>query len=749
VKSQQSQNISQVSADSVASADASALAHAQPTPSTGGIELATSRRWLSETVELLSSMRFAISALSIVSIASAIGTIVAQDAPPINYVNQFGAFWAEVFSTLDFFHVYNAPWFLIVMALMLVSTSLCLIRNTPKMIKDARSWREKVRDTTFPAFKHRVAFNVPAAKCDQAQMQLREFLISRGYRIKQDQAQAAHGSPTSQAESAQAKEVKWPSIVAKKGSTNRLGYIAAHLAIVVISLGGLLDSQLPLKAVAWWWDKTPLQMTTFTGEDVPESARLPVSTPSYRANALIPEGAAVDVAVITQGNGALLLDLPFELKLKEFRIDYYPTGMPKLFASDVVLTDKISGEVKNATIEVNKPLIHRGIAIYQSSFDDGGSQLKLKAHPMMGPLKTALPIELNVGQSQALRSGNDTLTLEVTGFKAINVENMGNIAGSPVPTVNPFQQHVASVLSPAINTGKTTQLRNIGPSFNYKLRDASGQAKEFHVYMLPVEIDSNRVYLAGVRNSPDEQFKYLRIPADANDNVDEFLRLRAALADPVARQLAARQFALRSAPPELVDSLNASAIRALDAVAQGGIENLGRVLEETVAESERDRAAEVVLRLLAGTFWELWQQARQRDGLPPAERNEANTQFAQLALTAVSDAQIFDAPLLVSLQDYQEVKASVFQVTRSPGQTTVYIGCLLLVLGIFAMLYVQERRIWVWISPDSSTNDGQVAIKLAATSPRMTLDFEREFSSITQVTSQIEQSHQTLETPRS
>ena len=70
----------------------------------------------------MSSMRFAISALTIVCIASAIGTIVAQNAPPINYVNQFGAFWADVFSSLDLFRVYNAPWFLLVMFLMLAST---------------------------------------------------------------------------------------------------------------------------------------------------------------------------------------------------------------------------------------------------------------------------------------------------------------------------------------------------------------------------------------------------------------------------------------------------------------------------------------------------------------------------------------------------------------------------------------------------------------------------------------------------
>ena len=170
----------------------------------------------------------------------------------------------------------------------------------------------------------------------------------------------------------------------------------------------------------------------------------------------------------------------------------------------------------------------------------------------------------------------------------------------------------------------------------------------------------------------------------------------------------------------------------MSAVAQGGIENLGRLLESTVPQAERERAAEVVLRLLTGAFWELWQTSRARDGLAAVPRSDENVRFAQLALTAVSDAQIFDAPLLVKLTDFEEVKASVFQVTRSPGKTTVYIGCLLLTLGIFAMLYVQERRIWVWLSPQGAGK----TLKVAASTPRLTMDFEREFSAIAQAAEQ-------------
>jgi cytochrome c biogenesis protein len=49
------------------------------------------------SVELLSSMRFAIALLTLICIASVIGTVVKQHEPAVNYVNQFGPFWAELF----------------------------------------------------------------------------------------------------------------------------------------------------------------------------------------------------------------------------------------------------------------------------------------------------------------------------------------------------------------------------------------------------------------------------------------------------------------------------------------------------------------------------------------------------------------------------------------------------------------------------------------------------------------------------
>ncbi len=51
-----------------------------------------SRTWRA-LVEMVSSMRFSISLLTVICIASVIGTVLKQHEPQGNYVNQFGPFW--------------------------------------------------------------------------------------------------------------------------------------------------------------------------------------------------------------------------------------------------------------------------------------------------------------------------------------------------------------------------------------------------------------------------------------------------------------------------------------------------------------------------------------------------------------------------------------------------------------------------------------------------------------------------------
>jgi cytochrome c biogenesis protein len=104
--------------------------------------------------------------------------------------------------------------------------------------------------------------------------------------------------------------------------------------------------------------------------------------------------------------------------------------------------------------------------------------------------------------------------------------------------------------------------------------------------------------------------------------------------------------------------------------------------------------------------------------------NEANGRFLKLATDAMADAFLYGAPVFLQLKGFDEVKASVFQVTRSPGKNVVYLGCLLLVLGVFSMIYVRERRLWIWIRP---SDGGGAHALMAMSSQRRSLDFDKEF----------------------
>jgi len=235
-----------------------------------------------------------------------------------------------------------------------------------------------------------------------------------------------------------------------------------------------------------------------------------------------------------------------------------------------------------------------------------------------------------------------------------------------------------------------------------------------------------------LRDSPAEQFRYLRIPADDKGSITEWMRLRAALADTSLREKAARRYAGKvplsagSAVP-LREQLQASALRSLN-VFIGDRESTGYVAIARfigkLPEDQQEKAADIFMKILNGSLWELWQVAREKDGLPAMAADEKNGRFLQLATNAMADAFFYEAPVLLQLQGFDQVKASVFQITRSPGKNVVYLGCLLLVLGVFAMLYVRERRLWVWVRP---SGDGRSHALMAMSSQRRSLDFDKEF----------------------
>ncbi|MFC0132156.1 cytochrome C biogenesis protein ResB [Massilia eurypsychrophila] len=690
--------------------------------STTGIELKTRRRGLADAVELVSSMRFAISLLTIISIAAMIGTVLKQNEPMPNYVNQFGPFWFEVFHKLGLYAVYSAWWFLLILTFLILSTGLCIARNGPKMIKDMRSWRENVREVSLRNFHHKAEWTSALPRADLARQTVAR-LADAGYSAKI--VDKGHGTL----------------VAAKKGAANKLGYIFAHSSIIIILLGGMLDSDLPIRFQLWFMGKTPFAGSGVIAE-IPAQHRLGLANPTFRGNTMIPEGQSSNVAIIPQASGVLVQDLPFTILLKKFTIDFYSTGMPKLFASDVVIRDHETGKTFPATIKVNEPLIYKGVAMYQSSFEDGGSKLKLTGFPMAGTDSKAFPLAGEVNAATDLKRGDEQYSVEWTGFRPFNVENIGGQDTRAVTKGESLNDQFAASLDKhsgsAAKNANNKDLKNVGPSVQYKLRDKTGQAREYQNYMQPVTVDGAQVFLAGMRVSPSDPFSFLRIPADDNFSVREWMRLRAALADPALRQLAAERYAKRAIPPDastdalaLAAQLEQSSAKTLAIFAgdgkQGGFVAVSEFIGSLkVPQEEQRKAANIFLKMLNGTLWELWQAARARDGEAAVTADDNHARFLQLATNALSDSFFYGAPVYLQLDEFVEIKASVLQVSRSPGKNVVYLGCLFLVLGVFSMFYIRERRLWVWLG-DGENGQGSQAL-MAMSTQRKTLDFEHEFN---------------------
>lgn len=631
-------------------------------------------------------MRFAVSLLSVLGVASIIGTVLKQNEPYANYIIKFGQFWFGLFESLGLYDVYHSGWFLAILLFLVISTSLCIYRNSPHMIKEWRTFKEHATEKSLNAFSHQASYQVNASSTqknlENTKQQLIEFLQAKGFKYKL-RAQT-DGSEL---------------IAAKAGAHQRLGYIFTHVAMVVILLGGLLDGNLPFKLQEILGYKQ-IETRDIPVSQIPEVSRLGTRNPSFRGNMTLPEGSSDHVAFVRVRDGYLVQELPFTVALKDFRIEHYATGQPKSFESDIVIIDPDLKQPITKTISVNHPLSYKGIAIYQSDFQDGGTTLDFKVWNLFAPNVQTQPLAGEIFQESVLGSAEDALIVEYNDFRKFNIINM-----SPDGKGKPH---------------------NVGPNVTYKLRDNKGQAIEYVTYMQPMQIEGRYYFISGMRETVQEDFRYLRIPVDDDLSLNGFMNFRAVMLDakkyPEIAQRIARNSIDNNKDPAVKKQFEDSIVQLLTIFAQGGYSQVAKMLEKNVPESEREAAARTYIKMINVAAYEAYNislQANNKPLLPSTAETEA---LLRDSMNTFSDMFFYGSPYYLQIEQFEHKEASGLQLTKSPGQKWVYLGSVLLVIGIFAMLYIRERRIWLLLKPGSNL------VHFAMSSNRKNLDFEQEFN---------------------
>ncbi|WP_192892316.1 cytochrome c biogenesis protein ResB [Neisseria lactamica] len=633
-------------------------------------------------------MRFAVALLSLLGIASVIGTVLQQNQVQTDYLVKFGPFWARIFDFLGLYDVYASVWFVVIMMFLVVSTGLCLIRNVPPFWREMKSFREKVREKSLAAMRHSVLMDVKIAP-----EVAKRYLEVQGFKGKIINRE--DGSVL---------------IAAKKGTMNKWGYIFAHLALIVICLGGLTDSNLLLKLGMLAGRIVPDNRAVYAKDFKPESV-LGAGNLSFRGNVNISEGQSADVVFLNADNGMLVQDLPFEVRLKKFHIDFYNTGMPRDFASDIEVTDKATGEKLERTIRVNHPLTLHGITIYQASFADGGSDLTFKAWNLGDASRKPAALKATSMRQFPLDIGRHKYRLEFDQFTSMNVEDMSE-GGEREKSLNAALNDVRAV------TQEGKKYTNIGPSIVYRIRDAAGQAVEYKNYMLPILQDKDYFWLTGTRSGLQQQYRWLRIPLDKQLKADTFMALREFLKDGKARKRLIAD-AVKDAPAEIREQFMLAAENTLNIFAQKGYLGLDEFITAKIPKEQQEKMQGYFYEMLYGVMNAALDETIRRYGLPEWRQDEARNRFLLHSMDAYTGLTEYPAPMLLQLDGFSEVRSSGLQMTRSPGAVLVYFGSVLLVLGTVFMFYIREKRAWLLFS------DGK--IRFAMSSARSERDVQKEF----------------------
>lgn len=626
-------------------------------------------------LKLLRSMRFAIGILTVVAVASTVGSILEQNQPSAIYVSRYGAVWSAFYSLCGLDDVYHAWWFFGLLGFMALSTGLCVLQNAPGMWKEMRTYREHKSMESLRKLEYSAQYSGVQIS-DELMEKLGRYLKKHGYTFLQTTTEGVH------------------LIAARRGAARRAGYIFVHSAMVLICIGGLVDGNVFLR-LRLWTGQARIETRDLLPKEVPGSSRLIADAGSFRATMNIPEGDTSATALVPLGDGYLLQELPFALKLNHFRVEHYASGQPKDFASDIEIVD--GTRRLPVTLQVNKPFTYKGVTLYQSGFADGGSEIELDVsspgrptQKMKGKIGGAVPFLLN----------GTAATLELTDLRLINV--FARDDGGPAVGWHS-------------NAKPGERVHDVGPSLGFRIRDQQGQAEEWLLYERPAEIDGANWFLVGRRKSDQTSMQYWRLPADPNGSLNAYRDFSASLQNPESRALAGKTLSARATDRRVAAALETAVTNLLDAFAKKGYGAVAELLPAGGPQEEKLRTAQLYARLLESAA-----ETMDKRASPTLVRNMLASYSETL------DAQL---PAVFQLTNIRVVNASGIQITHAPGANLVYLGAALLALGVIGMYFIPERRLWIRVS----TKEMLLAFTANRPSPALLEEFARlkgEFESI-------------------
>jgi len=432
---------------------------------------------------VLGSMRLAVHLLLFVAIASIIGTILPQQEVYTDYLHQFGTFWFTVFGNLDLYDVYRCGWYMGIVAFLIVSTTVCVFRNAPSMLREMRHVKSNPSESFLQSRPEQ--FESFSSKSDiESAQSATATLGDFGYQ--------ARVLKTSTGDSV---------IFAQKGRFYRTGYLLTHVGIILFCAGALYNANLPLKWAEWTGTVHPEKNFDLPLSKIPQSSWLSSTSSAFRGIITIPVGQTVNAMFELVGDGFLVQHLPFMLRMDAFKVTHYSNGLAKDFVSTISLYHHDGKKFKTGIVRVNHPMSVDGVQIYQSSYSDSASKLHLHNYLLSAPALPPAAISTSVGEH--LKTFGSQYAIAITDFKTQNV--------IPRKAVG-------------LSSGPDHGMINMGPTVSYLVNNDRDHTRIIlKSYMKAFSRHGEAYRLIGFREDGSSAYHYLTIPQGPKDGIRLFM----------------------------------------------------------------------------------------------------------------------------------------------------------------------------------------------------------------------------------
>lgn len=258
-----------------------------------------------------SSVRLTIALLIIIALAAVIGTVVPQQEAANESLQKLPPALAGIVKALQVTDLYRSPWFLLLMGLLTANLVVCSLNRLPVSLRLYRRRPESDRPGLYEELPPDRIFATEGSTEDAA--------------ARMEQVLKKSLGPV---ERKQEGETVWLS--AHRGAWSYFGVYGIHAGVLVIILGAVIGSIL-----------------------------------GFDGHVNIPEGGSADAIELRGGKGEMKLG--FDVRCDDFDVEFYDSGMPKLYRSD--LSFMKGGEIRaRGVLMVNHPLEFEGIRFYQSTY---------------------------------------------------------------------------------------------------------------------------------------------------------------------------------------------------------------------------------------------------------------------------------------------------------------------------------------------------------------------------------------------